>query len=107
MRDLIWSHCVGYPGAADIPAFLRYMKACQLTTTFYFAAVNDQDLPATLKALQTQRAVADFIAGNQGLPAPRMQTAFAAFLKQLDALPLPLPGGITVKRDIKTGGRNE
>jgi hypothetical protein len=105
--DAIWSHCVGYPGVADIPAFVRYMKACQLTTSFYFAAVNNRTLPQTLQALQTQRAVADFIAANQGLAPAPVQTAFAAFLQQLDAQPLPLPGGVTVTRDIKTGGKNE
>ncbi len=105
--DAIWSHCVGYPGASDIPAFIRYMKSCQLTTTFYFAAVNDRNLKQTLKALQTQRAVADFIAEHQGLAAPQLQTAFQQFLQKLDALPLPIPGGVAVARDIKTGGRNE
>src|ERR1700760_2516648 len=54
--DAIWGHCVGYPagGAADRQAFIAYMKACQLDTTFFFAAVNDKSLPVTLKALQTQ-----------------------------------------------------
>src|SRR5271170_1201677 len=37
--DAIWSHCVGYPGAVHRQAFIDYMKACQLETTFYFAAV--------------------------------------------------------------------
>src|SRR5580692_11480518 len=36
--DAIWSHCTGYPGSSDLRAFLRYMKACQLETTFFFAA---------------------------------------------------------------------
>ena len=35
--DAIWSHCVGYPGTSDVAAFIRYMKACQLETTFFFA----------------------------------------------------------------------
>ena len=104
--DAIWSHCVGYPGVADLARFLRYMKQCQLTTTFYFAAVNDKDLPQTLKALQTQRAVADFIAENQGL-SPEIQAAFEQFVQQLDAMPLPQPGEPLVRRDMKTGGRNE
>src|SRR5580692_1121349 len=64
--DAIWKHCVGYPGAANRPAFVEYMKACQLTTTFYFATVNDKSVRETLRALQTQTAVADFIASHQG-----------------------------------------
>src|SRR5580692_8243524 len=49
--DAIWSHCVGYPGAANRQAFVNYMKACQLTTTFFFAAVNDKTVTETLRAL--------------------------------------------------------
>src|SRR5450755_4548530 len=40
LLDSVWSHCVGYPGVRDIPAFIAYMKKCQLETTFYFADVN-------------------------------------------------------------------
>ena len=28
--NAIWSHCVGYPGTADLDKFLTYMKSCQL-----------------------------------------------------------------------------
>src|SRR5271168_1894981 len=45
--DAIWGHCVGYPGAKGIDAFIRYMKACQIETTFYFAAVNDKSVAQT------------------------------------------------------------
>src|SRR5580698_6743125 len=27
--DAIWSHCAGYPGSSDGPAFVAYMRACQ------------------------------------------------------------------------------
>jgi hypothetical protein len=69
--DAIWSHCVGYPtrGAADRQAFIAYMKACQIETTFYFAAVNNRSVPATLRALQTQTAVAVLIGAPQGVVA--------------------------------------
>ena len=74
--DAIWSHCVGYPGASNPQAFIDYMKACQLETTFYFAAVNDKSVPQTLRALQTQRAVADFIASHQGMGPAQLQREF-------------------------------
>ena len=48
-----------------------YMKACQLETTFFFAAVNNKYGCETLRALQTQRAVADFIAAHQGMEPAR------------------------------------
>jgi len=110
--DAIWSHCVGYPGAANAQAFVDYMKACQLETTFFFAAVNDKSLPETLRALQTQRAVADFIASHQGMDAAALQKEFIEFAAALKAEPLPRPGAMGsgswgAGRVIKTGGHNE
>jgi hypothetical protein len=105
--DAIWSHCTGYPGAADVQAFLRYMKACQIDMTFFFAAVNNKSVTDTLVALQTQRAVADFIATHQGVDAAQTQREFVEFLKILKTAPPPAPGSMAARRGIKTGGRNE
>ncbi len=90
--DSVWSHCIGYPGAGDVAAFESYMKKCQLTTTFYFADVNDKTVQQTLRALQTQAAVASFIERNQGKPAAELQNAFTKFLGKLRAAPDPRPG---------------
>jgi hypothetical protein len=105
--DAIWSHCVGYPGAANRQAFVSYMKACQLETTFYFAAVNDKSVPQTLRALQTQAAAADFIAAHQGADPATLQQDFLRFVEQLKSQPVPPPGSMGPYREIKTGGRNE
>ncbi len=107
--DAIWSHCVGYPtrGAGDRQAFISYMKACQLETTFYFAAVNDKSVPATLRALQTQTAVADFIAAHQGVDPETVQRDFLDFAAQLKSLPTLPPGSMGPYRAIRTGGHNE
>lgn len=105
--DAIWKHCVGYPGAANRKAFVDYMKACQLTTTFYFAAVNDKSVPETLRALQTQAAVTEFIATHQGADPASLQRDFIEFAARLRSQPLPRPGSMGPYREIKTGGRNE
>jgi hypothetical protein len=105
--DAIWSHCVGYPGASNPQALVNYFKACQIETTFFFAAVNNKSVPQTLSALQTQRAVADFIACHQGVDAARLQKEFTEFMAVLKAAPVPPPGGMAPRREIKTGGRNE
>jgi hypothetical protein len=105
--DAIWSHCVGYPGAADRQAFVEYMKTCQLTTTFFFAAVNDKTVTETLRALRTQTAVADFIATHQGMDPAALQREFIQFETRLKSLPVPRPGSMGPHRVIKTGGRNE
>ena len=105
--DAIWGHCVGYPGAADRQCFVEYMKACQLTTTFFFAAVNDRTVSETLIALRTQTAVADFIATHQGMDPAALQREFIQFEARLKSLPVPQPGSMGPYRVIKTGGRNE
>lgn len=105
--DAIWKHCVGYPGAVNRQAFIDYMKACQLDTTFFFAAVNDKSVPVTLRALQNQTAVADFIATHQGMDPATLQREFIQFVAHLKSRSLPRPGSMGPHRDIKTGGRNE
>jgi hypothetical protein len=105
--DAIWGHCIGYPGSSDPATFVRYMKSCQLDTTFFFAAVNDRTVPQTLSALQTQRAVADFIASHQGLAPADLQREFLKFLAILDQAKTPPPGSLAPERYVKTGGRNE
>jgi hypothetical protein len=107
--DAIWTHCVGYPkaGASDREAFVRYMKSCQVDTTFFFAAVNDKSVPETLRALQTQTAVADFIAMHQGMEPAQLQSEFLGFASRLKEHPTPKPGAMAPARAMKTGGRNE
>jgi hypothetical protein len=105
--DAIWNHCVGYPGAANAEAFVNYMKSCQLETTFFFAAVNDKSVPETLRALETQRAVTDFIATHQGIEPRQLQAEFIRFASELKATPPPPAGSMGPSREIKTGGRNE
>ena len=105
--DAIWSHCVGYPGAADPQKFADYMKACQVETTFFFAAINDKTVTESLRALQTQRAVSDFIAGHQGMEPARLQAEFLQFASALNAEPTPHAGSSSPRRELKTGGRNE
>ncbi|MEO6923745.1 MAG: hypothetical protein ABI142_07970, partial [Bryocella sp.] len=90
--EAIWRHCAGYPGVADVSAFVKYAKACQVPTTFYFAAVNDKSLPETLKALQTKRAVAEFVAEHQDLPAQDLQREFVAFMERLKVAATPVAG---------------
>jgi hypothetical protein len=90
--DAVWEHCVGYPGLADLTAFIAYMKKCQVETTFFFADVNDHTVQENLKALQVQAALAHFIEKHQGLPADELQRAFGELLRSIETAPAPLPG---------------
>ncbi len=91
--DAVWKHCVGYPGLSDTAAFVAYMKKCQITTTFFFADVNDRTVQQSLKALQTQSALARFIEKHQGKPPAEMQREFGALIHSMTHALLPLPGG--------------
>jgi hypothetical protein len=90
--DAVWQHCWGYPGTRDVATFIAYMKKCQITTTFYFADVNNSTVSQTLKVLQTQAAVTEFIEKNQGRSAAELQKSFAEFLEGLRNAPPPVPG---------------
>lgn len=88
----VWQHCVGYPGLDNVADFIRYMKQCQVTTTFFFADVNDHTVQQTLKALRTQSALAHFVERTQGESPEQLQKLFATFLTHLDATKPPPPG---------------
>ena len=91
--EAVWKHCVGYPGLSGLAAFIAYMKKCQITTTFYFADVNDRTVQTSLKALQTQSALARFIEKHQGQPPAEIQREFGALLQAMAKAPPPVPGG--------------
>lgn len=98
--DAVWKHCVGFPGVADLAAFKTYMKKCQVETTFFFADVNDKTVQQTLRALQTQSAVAAFIVKYQGAPPNVLQAAFAHFIEKLNKAPAPAPAATLGKEFV-------
>ncbi len=94
--DAIWGHCVGYPTLRDVDKFVAYMKRCQLTTTFYFADVNDKTVQQTLRALQVQSGFATFVERNQSKSPAEIQAAFADFWKAAQDASPQLPGAKAV-----------
>jgi len=90
--ESVWGHCAGYPGLRDVNAFVAYMKQCQLTTTFYFADVNNHTVQSTLRALKVQASVADFIAKHQGAATSELQAAFRTFYERVRNIPDQEPG---------------
>ncbi len=99
--NAVWKHCEGFPGTEDRDAFKKYMKKCQVPTTFFFAAVNDKTMGQTLRALQVKNAFAAFVEQNQGKPAEELQKAFAAFLNDLRTTPPPPPGSPEIPPKVK------
>jgi|SRR5579872_75653 len=90
--NAVWQHCWGFPGTDEVSKFKAYMKNCQVTTTFFFADVNDKTVQDTLLALQSQAAVSEFIERNQDKPPAEVQKQFAEFMQKLGNAPPPVPG---------------
>jgi hypothetical protein len=102
--EAVWSHCVGFPGTGNADAFIQYMKRCQLTTTFFFADVNDQTVESTLYALKAQAALARFMELHQGKTPAELQRAFGEFYSRLRKSP-GLPRGGNTLREIAQENR--
>jgi hypothetical protein len=100
--NAVWTHCTGYPGVQDLDAFIGYMKKCQITVTFYFADVNDKTVQQTLQALATQKALAEFVDENQGIPAADLQASFLKLAAQLGSAPAPEPGRRRLREYVRT-----
>ena len=96
----VWQHCEGFPGVADLAAFVAYMKGCQVTTTFFFADINDKTVEQTLLALQTQSAVSAFIEAQQDVSPKQLQEAFQQFIEKLNKAALPLPDATLGKEQV-------
>ena len=92
----LWGHCVGFPsvGAGDPTPFIRYMRACRIDTSQFFADYPHVTLPDVLKALFVQKQFIDFIENTQGMQPDQLQESFQKFLGRVASSPPPLPGTI-------------
>ena len=89
----VYSHCVAFPGVADVREFARYMKRCQVETTLLFGGYPNATVADVLHALRAQRALLDFSA-TAGEDSPTaLRASFNAMMGRLEREPLPTPGG--------------
>ena len=92
--DLVWKHCVGFPGTSDAAAFRGYFKRCQIGNAIFFADYPEATVPTVLRALDVQRHFVDFITRNQQTAPQDLKGAFDEFIATMDARALPKPGSI-------------
>jgi hypothetical protein len=83
VREL-WQFCLGFEQVHDAASFVRYLKKCQVETTFYFNGSNDQPLAEQLKALYVKQELSKFAHEHQGEDAATLQRAFRAFIERVD-----------------------
>jgi hypothetical protein len=76
IADAIWSHCGGYPGAADAGQFAAYMRSHQLESSLFFAAYGQRTVDDVKRSLAARRAVIDFAVRAQTMAADELQAAF-------------------------------
>jgi hypothetical protein len=87
----IWGSCIGFAGVQSARDFVRYMKRCQVETTFYFNGSNDQAPAEQLKGLYLKQELGRFAREHQGLDASQLQQAFRAFVARVEPYNLARP----------------
>jgi hypothetical protein len=76
----ILQYCVGFDRVTNVATFIEYVKACQVTTTFFFNGSSDEPLAAQLKGLYLKQEFSRFAFANQGKSPADLQAAFRAFV---------------------------
>ena len=93
----IWEFCVGFESVTCAEEFVRYIKRCQVETTFFFDGSNDAPLAEQLKDLYVKQELARFAAESQGLESSALRRAFKDFVartKPGELEPRWLPGSV-------------
>jgi hypothetical protein len=80
--DAIWSHCRGYPGHADGPAFAAWMHAHVLEAALFFAAYGGMTVDQVNSNVERRRRLLDLVLDGQGLPPADLKARF------MEAFPL-------------------
>jgi hypothetical protein len=97
----LWRYCVGFSDVHDQDTFVRYIKKCQVETTFYFNGSTDQPLAEQLKALYLKQELSKFAHAQQGRSAAELQRAFREFIARVEpnnlAGPTWRPGASSLK----------
>jgi hypothetical protein len=76
--DAVWSHCAGYPGRADAPAFAAYFRNHQVESALFFAAYGDQTVAQVQANLARRTWLIEFAMAAQGLEPAELQARFQA-----------------------------
>jgi hypothetical protein len=87
----ILQYCVGFDRVTNVATFIEYVKACQVTTTFFFNGSSDEPLAAQLKGLYLKQEFSRFAFANQGKSPADLQAAFRAFVTRTQPANLARP----------------
>jgi hypothetical protein len=87
----VLQYCVGFDKVTDVQSYIRYIKACQVETTFFFNGSTDEPLAEQLKGLYLKQEFSKFAFSMQGAGAGEMQAAFRDFLQRTQPADLSSP----------------
>ncbi len=79
----IWEFCVGFSDVQNSDDFVKYIKKCQVTTTFFFDGSTDDSLADQLKGLYLKQEFSKFAYANQGKSAADLQQAYRDFIARV------------------------
>ncbi len=85
------NYCVGFERVKDAATFIEYVKACQVTTTFFFNGSSDEPLETQLKSLYLKQEFSKFAFANQGKSPAELQAAFQVFVMRTQPANLARP----------------
>lgn len=88
----VWINCVEFPGVESPPEFVRYLKKCQIDTSFFFGGYPQASLLEVMNALQAQKLFTRFLIATQGAKPEELKERFSAFMDDLRKQPSPRPG---------------
>lgn len=81
--DLIWGHCVGYPGTEDFQAFLDYIQQGLVETTLWFPTIDDVTVRDTAWLQEFRRL---FVSFDQVFQSTPRDSVPPALLSAYDAM---------------------
>jgi hypothetical protein len=87
----VLQYCVGFEKVTNAATFIDYIKACQVTTTFFFVGSTDDSLAEQLKSLYLKQEFSKFVFENQGKGAAELQAAFEQFVQRTKPANLASP----------------
>jgi hypothetical protein len=102
----IWEDAYGFETSKmNASEFKKYIKKCQVETTFYFDGSTDDSLEEQLKSLYIKQEFSKFVFKNAYKPAEELQAAFKEFTKTskpFEALPTWYAGVEDLEKVVRT-----
>ncbi len=75
--DAVWENCVGYPGAADVDAFVAYLRRSLLDTLLFHVGYPDATVGQVRNALARRDSLVSFMRTHQDEQDPtRLQQQY-------------------------------